>query len=354
MKNSIVLLFAGLFLLAASQPCLAAATGVSIKMKPAKMSTHLSGDNYANNQPTIRVLSTGGKKYDALDTNKEMKFSVITKEAHTINWQVVDQDVKFTGQGDSVNFDPPDKNGNYKTKYVPPKFSMSPIELCNNEVKIRGKNSMLDGFVKKIPDAYTVKFKAKFKRTVLQSTHSKSDSVNVPAWVICEKTKKAKKDEPKQMVFLKSVDLKTSTKSYNGTCPATIIHMATFKVNRRGDIKYALLGEDGSKGPSGKLKFAKAGSKTVSWKRTIDIPKPKPGTLAGGEVGAPVNKYNGTTTLKYVLYGGKSKVGASPPPKKASFTVQCEKPKKTPARTQKTAPAIQQMQLKAKEVEKIQ
>ncbi len=134
----------------------------------------------------------------------------------------------------------------------------------------------------------------------------------------------------------------------------SIINMATFKVNRRGDIKYALLGEDGSRGPSGKLKFAKTGSKTVSWKRTIDIPKPKPGTLAGGQVGTPVNKYNGTTTLKYILYGGESKVGASPPPKKVSFMVQCEKPKKTPARMQQPAPPVQPMQLKTREVEKIQ
>jgi len=354
MKNSIVLFIAGLFLLAAGQPGLAAVTGVSIEMKPAKITKHLSGDGYAINQPTIRVLSTGGKKYDALDTNWDMKFSIITKEAHTINWMVIDHDVSFTGQGDSVNFDPPDKDGNYKTKYIPPKFSMSPIELCNNEVKIRGKNSMLDGFVKKIPDAYTVKYKAKFKRTVMQTTHSKSDSVNVPAWVVCEKTKQAKKDPGKQVVFLKSVDLKTSTKSYRGKCPVTIIHMATFKVNSGGDISYALIGEDGSKGPSGKLKFAKAGSKTVSWKRSIDIPKPKPGSLAGGEIGASQEIYKGTTSLKYSIYPRGSKVGAAPPPKKASFTVQCEAPVKKPARAQKKAPATQQMQLKAREVEKIQ
>ena len=65
MKYLSIFFLTGLLLLAFSQPSLAAATGVSVKAQTAKIAKHLSGDGYATNQPTIRILSTGGKEYDA-------------------------------------------------------------------------------------------------------------------------------------------------------------------------------------------------------------------------------------------------------------------------------------------------
>ncbi len=346
MKRFPVLILSAVFVFASVISAMAAATGVQISTKPAKMTKHHSGDYYASNQPTVWVRSSKGDKYDAIDTGKDLRFGVIYKSAYTSNWIVTDEDVKFNGKDDSVNFDPPEKSGNFSTKYIPPKYSMSPIGLCNNEVKLRGQSSMLDGFVVKIPDAYSAQYKVKFKRTVFQNSHTKSDSTNIPAWVVCDKVKVAKADKAKLVPFLKKVNLKIPSNYYKSICPVTVPHMATFTVNSAGNIKYSLRGKDGSKGPSGTLKFTKAGSKTISWKRKIDIAKPKQGSLGiKGNV-----KYSATTTLDYTLYGGSNKVGSKPPPKKVSFTVECMTPKKaTPMKIKTITPPKKGSSLKSTE-----
>ncbi|NNM14060.1 MAG: hypothetical protein HKO58_07030 [Gammaproteobacteria bacterium] len=282
----------------------------------------LSSPQGFDKAPVIKVYSTDGEKWGAIDTNHITK---VTANLYArCKWEGKGNKAykgKFyvtgftlDGSVDPANFLIPHRktvSGNYA--YHGNDENFNPVKECNNELQKRvAQNGDLKldekyrkypflekGFTVKKVSAIRANYHLTCKPTGAGFTDFKDRTTFLNAKIQCLGTPLAKdkipKPKPKMAKVMLLPDLvnkvsfKPSIANYVGKCPASIDFHGKITATRPGEVKYQYVAKGGGKSPVFTMKFDKAGTKaTGKWHETVSKPdKTKSFISKGPKTNAP-------------------------------------------------------------------
>ena len=304
--------------------------------------------------PVIKVYSTNGESWNAVDNTVPVKFKVHLNakcrfegkgnKAYEGDLQI--SGFEIIGDTDPAHFLIPhssDAQGLFRYAGGADQ-PVNVINACKTEMTKRlSENAdlskyevMAKGLQIKYPGAFNVKYRMFCHATGLGRSDLGSDSTLVNARIDCAPSDLAASKIPKPkpipakparlVSLIKAISFDAKPSQYTGKCPVGIKFHGKVTANRAGTMKYQYVSHDGRKSPVFTLKFDKAGSKeTRNWSRTLSEPDTK------NQIVMP-----GAKPGKWDHVGWQRLDVLEPAPKgsvKADYKVSCKKP--DPTRTLK-------------------
>lgn len=317
-------------------------------------------DLYPLSGPVIRVYSSDGERYDRIANDNENLSYLVDVWAScnrkirslTLNVNGAEKNVKHTSsKGKKVKR----RTEKIKAPFTLPNISRSPAKACRAELDKRvalGKKSraawMTSGFVVKYDNAYQAKVTGSCSAT-LGKGDFEAESTSLPVWIVCEAVKGGstpKPHTPKPNTGSSSEGPKIPAKpaapakvvlSLNASpkvlekCPASIKFTGKMISNRKGTIKYRIVGSEAGKAwqtPVKSIVFKQKGTKTLSsWTHSFH----QPDTTGNLALKAPGGLHAIKGSAKIVLLEkpkGAKVVGGT-----ATYQIWCDgKPKRQPVK----------------------
>lgn len=309
-------------------------------------------EGYAD-APTIRVYSTNGEKWNAVDDTVEARFKVRLNakcrfegrgnKAYEGDLQI--PGFEIIGDTEPAHFliphaDTAEGVFRYAGGEGQP---IDPVKACNTELtKKLSENADLTkyhvigkGLNINYPGALTVKYRMYCHATGLGKSDLGSDNTLVNARIECAASdlatakipKPKPKPKPARLVSLvKSVDFAADPARHQGKCPVGVKFKGSITANRAGTVRYRYVSHDERTSPTFTMKFDRAGSKaTRAWSRSLSKPDTT-GQLA--MPGGAASKWDHQGWQRLEIIEPRSKKSA-----RAEYKVSCKAP--TPARVQK-------------------
>ncbi|MEJ8566139.1 hypothetical protein [Elongatibacter sediminis] len=260
-------------------------------------------DGYGD-APRVRVYSTDGEKWNAVDAtvaarfkvklNAKCRFEGKGNKAYEGDLQVAGFDI--IGDTDPADFMIPHSGTAEATfRYAGGEGQPTdPVEVCATELKKRLSenknltkyNILAKGFKVNYPGAFEVKYRMYCHATGLGRSDLGSDTTLVNARIECAASdlaekkippppKRAKLKPARAGRLLSDVRFTAEPEEHHGTCPVGVRFHGKITATRAGEVRYRYVSHDGRESPEFTLTFDAAGTRsTRNWSRTIAKPDP--------------------------------------------------------------------------------
>jgi hypothetical protein len=259
--------------------------------------------------PELEVYSTSGERWTTVDATDTSRVEILLsarcqwegKGNKAYRGNIAVPGFALVGQKEPANFLLPhtDKASGVFRWDGGQGQSFDPVKACNDELDKRVANEpkktkyrfLADGFRVNAPAALRVSYTLTCQPTGAGFTDTDTRSVLVNTTVKCgasplaeamipsdkPKPARAKVQPARQPPLLKAATFEAEPEVHTGECPATIRFNGTMTASRAGTVTYQYVRHDGTKSPTFRLEFDKAGTKpTRLWQATVA--KPDAGT----------------------------------------------------------------------------
>ncbi|NNF68018.1 MAG: hypothetical protein HKM98_10970 [Gammaproteobacteria bacterium] len=257
-----------------------------------------------NEAPLIKVYSTNGESWNAVDDtvpvvfkvrlNAKCRFEGRGNKAYEGDLQIAGFEI--IGDTDPAHFlIPHSSTAQGLFRYAGGADQpVNVLNACKTELTKRMSENadmskyevLAKGLEIKYPGAFKVKYRMFCHATGLGKSDLGSDSTLVNARIQCAASdlaaSKIPKPEPvpakpaRLVSLIKAVTFDADPAQYQGKCPVGVRFNGKITSNRAGTVKYRYISHDGRESPTFTLKFARAETKaTRKWSRTLSKPDTK-------------------------------------------------------------------------------